>query len=198
MPQIFLSTDTHLGHPFLSRLRGYSSVAEHDEAIIRNIWRRTRGEGILFLLGDLVLGPADEKVGRLERLAGLADEVHVVLGNHDRPHPGNGNGHAHIGAWSRIFTSVQTVTSIRHEGRTILLSHFPYDGEGATREDHEDRFTQWRVRDEGRLLLHGHLHDTVKFRRSAAGSPMVHVGLDAWGLAPVSLYEAVSAADEAA
>lgn len=197
MTETFLTTDAHLGHPFVARLRGFATVAEHDDAVCSAVRRRTRGGGRLFLMGDLALGPVEERADRLVRLANLADEVHVVLGNHDRPHPGNGNAHAHLEGRSALFTSVQTAATLRHEGTTWLLSHFPYDGEGEGRADRPDRWTQWRLRDEGTPLMHGHVHDTVRARRSARGTVMVHVGLDAWGLRPVTLHEAVTAGREA-
>lgn len=197
MSETFLTSDTHLGHPYVASLRGFATVAGHDDHVCASIERRTRRAGRLFLLGDLALGPAEEKLDRLARLACLADEVHVVLGNHDRPHAGNGNGHAHLREWSNIFTSVQTFTSLRYRGVTWALSHFPYDGEGESRADRTDRWTAWRLRDEGIPLMHGHVHDTTRFRLSRTGTPMAHVGLDAWGLRPVTLHEAVTAGREA-
>lgn len=194
MAETFLTSDTHLGHPHVAKLRGFATVAEHDDAVCRSILRRTRAGGRLFLLGDLVMGPANEKWERLERLADLADEVHVVLGNHDRAHAGNGNAHDHLQVWSQIFTSVQTATTLRYQGITWALSHFPYDGEGDGRNDRPDRWTAWRLRDEGTPLLHGHVHDTLRYRTSNLDTPMVHVGLDAWGMSPVTLHEATSQA----
>lgn len=40
---------------------------------------------------------------------------------------------------------------------------------------------QYRLRDEGRWLLHGHTHQPERIRGRE-----IHVGLDAWDLAPVN------------
>ena len=59
-----------------------------------------------------------------------------------------------------------------------LLSHMPYSGDHSL----EDRCTQWRLRDEGDYLLHGHLHGDPP-----SGERQIDVGLDCWDYAPVSL-----------
>lgn len=45
------------------------------------------------------------------------------------------------------------------------------------------RYTQYRLRNEGRWLLHGHTHQAEQRREGKE----IHVGVDAWELAPVSL-----------
>jgi calcineurin-like phosphoesterase family protein len=41
---------------------------------------------------------------------------------------------------------------------------------------------QWRLRDEGKYLIHGHLHSAEKFNGRE-----IHVGVDAWDFTPVPL-----------
>ena len=178
--------DPHVGHPLMSRLRGFSSVDEHDHRILANL-RIMDTEDCFYILGDLAFGL--DKFRLLGQLAAVTYETHVILGNHDRPHPMNRNYADHLAGWNRIFSSVSVAGSLRHEGHTVLLSHFPYDGEGSHHEG-DDRASQWRLRDEGRLLFHGHTHEKTQRSESALGTPMVHVGADAWGLGPVRLEEA--------
>lgn len=66
---------------------------------------------------------------------------------------------------------------------TVMLSYFPY----ATDHTTSARYLQFRLRDEGNWLLHGHTHakEKITSRRE------IHVGLDAWNLRPVSLTDIV-------
>lgn len=195
MGETFFTSDPHLGHTKVTRERGFIRVADHDRRILDGIRRRLRPGGRLFVLGDLTMGDRkDECLDRLSEVGELGDfDIHVILGNHDRPHPMNTNAQEHHAAWAKRFASVQSVGSLRRGGKKFLLSHFPYDGEGESREGDEDRAEQFRLRDLGNPLIHGHVHDTVRYRLSALGSPMYHVGLDAWGLAPVTFHELLAA-----
>lgn len=195
MPQTWLTSDTHLGHGFVAALRGFASPEEHDMAVAHNWDRRVHDRDVVWVLGDVALG------GWRDRLPWFAERPgtkHLVLGNHDRAHPMLRNAHAHQKTYLSVFDSVQTAASLRHDGRTVLLSHFPYDGEGNSRDEDADRASQWRLRDEGRLLLHGHVHDDVRARVSVRGTLMGHVGLDAWELSPVTLPDIFAAIDERA
>lgn len=205
MATTWLSSDTHFGHAFMAKWRGFASADEtdpeviaeairrHDERILANIFKRVRRGDELFLLGDLMLGKKADGLAHLGRITEAGITVHVILGNHDRAHPMNGNSHAHLRPLLEVVESVQVAGMLRHEGRKIHLSHFPYDGEGELRLEADERAGQWRLRDEGKMLFHGHVHDELRARRSANGTPMVHVGLDSWGLFPVSLHDALSA-----
>ena len=181
---IWLTSDLHIGHDKIAHARGYPTTTAHDHAITRGIHRRVNPRDDLFILGDAALG---NKQTAAELIATLPGRKHLILGNHDRQHPLNGNTHnPHDGDLRDVFNSVQLATTLRHGGTVLLLSHFPYDGDPQP----DDRHTQWRLPDHGTPLLHGHMHDTTRARRSRRGTAMVHVGVDAWGMAPVPLGEA--------
>lgn len=177
MGEIWLTSDIHLGHDFVARHRGFATSGKHDSHLARTWDRRIRDDDEVWVLGDVALNGWAE---RMQWFANRPGIKHLVLGNHDRAHPINRNAHVHLRTYARVFDSVQTAARMKG----LLLSHFPYDGDRG-----EDRHTQWRLRDEGVPLVHGHLHDDVTVRRSQKGTPMVHVGLDAWGLAPVTLHQ---------
>lgn len=189
MSQIWLTSDTHLGHDFVARTRGFEDHAEHDDHLARRWDKRVRDGDEVWVLGDIAMN------GWAERIEWFADRrgiKHIVLGNHDRAHPMNRNAHQHLTTYlCHGFSSVQTVAQLSHKGQRVLLSHFPYDGEGYTRGTSHDRATQWRLRDEGQPLLHGHCHDAIRYRKSHYDTPMHHVGLDAWDLAPVTIHDAM-------
>ena len=193
MSEIWFTSDTHLGHKKVAELRGFEDTDEHDAFLAARWDKRVRDDDEVWVLGDIALGGWATRIEWFAQRPGIK---HLVLGNHDRAHPLNKNAHDHLRYFLDYFKTVQTIANVRYKGGVYLSSHFPYDGEGATREDAEQRHTQWRPRDEGATLFHGHVHDSVKFRRSQAGSPMVHVGLDAWNLSPVNINDAIGAIKE--
>ena len=174
---LFFTSDLHIGHSMLAGLRGFDSVAKHDAVVLANLRKIGKGHDI-FILGDIVFGP--DKVGGiariLESLAG--NKVHLILGNHDRGHPCNPNGYRHLGLYEG-FTSVQTAAQVRG----MMLSHFPYNGD----HTREQRFDQWRLRDCGLTLLHGHTHSCEKVSYSPSTTVQVNVALEAWDMRPASL-----------
>ena len=174
MPTYFTS-DIHYEHRLLSFLRGFDSPEAHDDSF-DEMWRSTVGKNdLVWILGDLHMSgyrPA------LERMAALPGRKRIVLGNHDAAHPMHRTAGAAFGPFTDVFEQVTTAATIRLNGRKVLSSHFPYDGEG--RRTGSERFTQWRLKDLGEPLLHGHTHAPDRATRSASGSLQVHVGLDAW------------------
>ena len=91
MPQTWLMADTHLGHRVAARARGFGEdVQAHDATILRNLARKVRDGDDLYLLGDLAF---DGWVERMPALAQLPGNLHIILGNHDRPAPNNPRGH---------------------------------------------------------------------------------------------------------
>ena len=80
--RIFATSDTHFGHDreFLYKPRGFNSIAEHDEEVIRR-WNETvEPDDWVLHLGDVMLG--DNKHG-LECLKKLNGKIFIVPGNHD-------------------------------------------------------------------------------------------------------------------
>lgn len=179
MANVFFTSDLHLGHDYVARVRGFADAARHDVAIVANWSAAVRPDDHVWILGDLA---ASSPAYALGVLAGLPGVKHLVLGNHDRAHPMHRDAYRQQAAYLDVFASVQASARRRIQGREVLLSHFPYD-----RDRDEFRFAQWRLADLGVPLLHGHTHGTERLSRSARSTPEIHVGLDAWDLAPVPL-----------
>lgn len=187
-----MTSDTHFGHEAIPRLSGrpFDSISEHDEALIEN-WNSVVGaEDLTFVLGDAFLG------NRLALMRAYLPRMNgrkiLVSGNHDKTFAGSSSGWKHVREYVDAgFEQVMAwgtyklpPTSPEKKGRKVLLSHFPYDG------DHigtPDRHVGARLRDEGQVLLHGHVHEEWKTRRSGrAGTLQVNVGVDVWNYTPVS------------
>lgn len=191
MSETWFTSDTHLGHELVAQKRGFDTVEEHD-AHLAKMWDRVvQPDDDVWVLGDLAMNGWKQRLGWFGQRPG---HKNLVLGNHDRAHPSQKNAHAHQVEFLRHFESVQSSASINRNGETLLLSHFPYNGEGSTRDVvKKDRYTQWRLRDEGLPLIHGHTHDPIQFRFSTRGSKMHHVGVDAWNLSPVRFHDLMNA-----
>jgi calcineurin-like phosphoesterase family protein len=183
---IWYTSDTHFDHKFVAKLRGFTKVElikdeetligdteAHDNAVIANWNTLVKPGDIVWHLGDVGMGHLDRFRSQVEQLNG---HIHLITGNHDDVFPGHRDSHKFQRDWLQHFDSVQAYARRRVAGTRLLLSHFPYRG------DHgPERYTQYRLRDEGLWLLHGHTHSTVQLTPR-----QLHVGLDAWGLHPVA------------
>ena len=117
----------------------------------------------------------------VELLESVPCEVRLVTGNHDPAHPCH---RGHVSAAERLrdaFSWVGPWARCKHSGREAILCHFPYDGDSGP----VDRDVQWRPRDVGIPIIHGHVHSQERLTFSRADTRQVHVGLDAWDMRPV-------------
>ncbi len=193
---VFFSSDTHFLHGLVAGHRGFETSGEHDETVIARWNALVRPDDLVWHLGDVGLGN-EAKV--LEQAARLNGRKQLVAGNHDPCWPGHRDSRKHQRTWLQVFESVQAFAKIRLDGQMVLLSHLPYE------QDHTDepRHTQFRLRDQGEWLVHGHTHQALRLgpsprylttmsttiRSDYTTVPRgreVHAGLDAWGLHPAS------------
>jgi len=198
MSTVWYTSDLHFGHRLVAGHRGFFKAdrtvdtADHDEHIVA-VWNQhVRPEDTVWILGDMSMRGPKAFGPYVERLNGT---LHLIAGNHDSVHPMHRDSFKHQRAWLDFFASVQTAARRKFNGHEVLLSHFPYRGEGARNQP--DRYTQWRLPDEGLPLIHGHTHDPNQRLSGTCpdyGSRMVHVGWDAWGR-PVSQNEVAELLD---
>lgn len=172
------TSDTHFGHELVARDRGFNSVSEHDEELARRWNEAVRPEDTVWVLGDVALGKRVETLAIFERLNGTK---HLVWGNHDNCGTQQNHSWTYHALYLQYFKTIQPFAVHRIAGQKVMLSHYPYTSD---RPDLEARNMQYRLRDEGRFLLHGHLHSPVQ--RTSARE--IHVGLDAWDLVPVTQH----------
>lgn len=170
-------SDIHFGHERVAELRGFDCVDDHDEYVLDEI--NALHSGRLILAGDLTIGRARDENRLFDALEKINRDNHLVfdliLGNHDLAFSGNSKAHKRIGRYYQAFRSVQSVMTLKYANRRMLVSHFPYQS-----ADNPEDYSQWKLPDKGKWLLHGHTHDS---------SPMsvgkqIHIGVDAWHKPP--------------
>jgi calcineurin-like phosphoesterase family protein len=171
----WFTSDEHYGHRNIIAYSGRPFAHVHDmqEGLIARHNARVQHGDLVIHVGDFAMD-ARLVPAVLPRLRGR----HVLVsGNHDRCHPcrkGWEKSRRDYLLWG--FESV--VENLVVDG--MLVHHMPYRGDSGEKE----RFAQYRPKDEGKILLHGHVHE--KWRRRGR---MVNVGVDKWNWAPVSLEE---------
>ncbi|AEV51926.1 metallophosphoesterase [Prescottella equi] len=197
---VYFTSDLHLGHERIAEHRGYPSSDAHDRAVLDSLIALPR-DSQLWVLGDVTIGRRRDEDFWLHEL-GVASRIqritmHLVPGNHDSCHPMHRDAFKHQGRFLNAFASVQAFARRKLAGQNVLLSHFPYRGDHTA----EDRATQYRLRDEGLWLLHGHTHSSdrgpaIQTLTNWGGDitatrplhKQIHVGWDAWNR-PVDIDE---------
>lgn len=136
----------------------------HDLYIEQKLMDPPHGSTVI-LLGDVALGNRGQGLDTLHRVKkkGGLSRLSLVCGNHDDCWSGHLHGWKHQKKYLEVFDTVHDFLKMKapktnfRPPREILLSHFPYTGDHT---DH-DRYTQYRLPDEGNWLIHGHTHSDV-------------------------------------
>jgi len=175
----FFTSDLHVGHANICAYTGrpYSSVEDMNAGLIE-AWAETVGaDDEVWILGDLALGRISETLPLVSALSG-----HKILvpGNHDRCWAGASDP----ARWRDVYLQQAGIEAIVDapasyrlpDGTVCALDHFPYAGDSQD----TDRYGAWRPSDNGRWLLHGHVHTAWRQR-----GRQINVGVDAWGGRPV-------------
>lgn len=171
------TSDTHWGHGNIIGLSGrpFDSLEEMNEAMVDN-WNATVNvKDTVWVHGDLVMGKRDETLSFVSRLNGT---IILIPGNHDHCGPWHRAEQEWIGKY--IDAGVDDVMPINFTdslgGREVACSHFPYRGDHTENE----RYIEFRPKDNGLWLLHGHVHEAWK-----VNGRQINVGVDVWGFKPV-------------
>jgi calcineurin-like phosphoesterase family protein len=177
----WFTSDTHFGHTnilkFEPEARPFSDTNHMDEVMIEN-WNAVVAPGDeVWHLGDAVMGDFDKGIQKMQRLNG---KKILIPGNHDRIFSGAKKGYAEKweSAYREVFDHIQPeITAITMQGINFLVSHFPYAG------DHGDvdRYPDKRPYNDGRPLIHGHVHSLFHTKDN-----MFNVGVDVNDLTPVA------------
>ena len=173
MGKIWVTSDLHFMHnkPFIYEQRGFQSVYEMNEAIVKRFNEVVKPEDDVYILGDLMLN--DNEAGRqlINRLNGW---LHIVYGNHDTS--------ARREIYSHIWKLVEAGDALTLKYKYhFYLSHYPtlcanYD---------EDKPLKARI-----INLCGHSHTTDPFADWDKGL-IYHCEVDAHNCAPVLLDDII-------
>lgn len=178
--KIWFTSDTHFGHvkDFLWAPRGFNSIEEHDEIIIKNWNEIVNPNDDIYHLGDVMLNDNDHGIECINRLNG---RIHLILGNHDTE--------------SRIelYKTCPNIVEICHAkelkiGKNYFwLCHYP------TITANYDDDKSWAKH---LICLYGHTHQKTKFytypTEDGSYNPYMYcVCLDAHNNRPVELQEII-------
>jgi len=184
----FVTSDHHFGHARIGELaaRPFSSVAEMDREMVERWNALVSPDDVVLHLGDLALGPISQSVALTSQLNGRRL---LVPGNHDRVSPATQSNRA-IERFRPLYedagwTVLPEILRGTRRGARLLASHYPYEGDTTGVERHSTH----RPGDEGIPLLHGHTHSR---EFGPHGSHEFHVGVDAFGYAPIQ-FELIDA-----
>lgn len=208
----YFTSDLHIWHRLVAGLRGFwmESIEEdhlvadltgHNDAV-KKAWSVVRPDDIVWVQGDLCVNER-HWTSVLAFIKDLPGRKRLVSGNHDPVSSIHRDAWKHQRAALEVFETVQDFARIKLGGRRVLLSHYPYSGvgsEGLRGEDgtaKEERYTEFRLTDCGTPLIHGHTHGPEKLHYSDAGTPQIHVGMDAWNMKLVPQHEVEKLLDTA-
>lgn len=174
---IYITSDTHFCHDksFLYAPRGFASVEEMNEQIVKNWNSLVRFDDDVYLLGDVMLNDNNEGLRLLKSLNG---KIHIIRGNHDSD--------ARIELYKSCFNvvSVSMVELLKVGGLHFYLSHYPT----LTSNFDFDKPLKSRV-----FNLCGHTHTSDPFLDwDRHNSPIYHCELDAHNNFPVSTTEIIT------
>lgn len=172
--KIWVSSDFHFGHnkPFLYEPRGFTSIEEHDHALIEN-WNSVVGaEDEAYVLGDIMLNDNERGLHHLRQLKG---HLHIICGNHDTD------------ARRALYSTSPNVVEVTDAGYLkagkyrFFLCHYPtkvgnFDDAIASKKFYS---------------LCGHAHTSERFL-DFSELKSYHVELDAHDMYPVSLDTIIS------
>lgn len=180
----WFTADPHFGHLTPAAARGFATAADHDAVLFQNLKGALLPGDRLFVLGDISSGIPDQEDRALRLLADVRDatgtRLHLLAGNHDAVHPMHARSLAGHSRFLRTFDTVSAAMTLKIEGKRAVVNHFPYDGDHTS----PDRHVQWRPRDCGAPVIHGHTHFTDKVSYSKCGTLQLCVSLDAWEMRP--------------
>jgi calcineurin-like phosphoesterase family protein len=179
---IWFTSDMHFGHANIitySRRPFRDLDHMHGELIER--WNEVvQPHDDVWVLGDVAMGSIEESLKLIPRLNG---RKLLVTGNHDRCWAFHGAKHE---PWIQRYQDAgfdeihQGQVPFSLGDQPVEMCHFPYRGDS----QYEDRYLQARPQDNGKWLLHGHVHETWK-----QWGRMINVGCDVWDYRPVASSE---------
>lgn len=175
---VFLTSDLHFNHDreFVWKVRGFNSVQEMNETIVKN-WNSVVGpDDDVYVLGDLCLGGGTPFTLLANKwlIESLNGKLHIIRGNHDT--------NPRVIMYSQcanVVDEVKWADMLNYKGYHFYLSHFP-TLTGNLEKESLKKCT---------CNLFGHTHQTTNFHLDMPY--LYHVGVDSHNCYPVSLDDII-------
>jgi len=180
----FWTADLHLSHTRileLCPLRPWADLEAMNRGLVER-WNQTVGpEDEVWVIGDFAMGRIRETLRRVPEFHG---KKILVPGNHDRCSPAYPHKKDRVEDWESYyleagFWAIRPPGPEEIAGVPCNVNHFPYPDTADDR--YGERFDAFRPVDDGRPLIHGHVHSAWKTK-----GRMVNVGVDVWDFRPVA------------
>lgn len=155
---VYVTSDTHFGHAqkFIYEKRGFSSVAEHDAAIIENINNLVNKDDILFHLGDFCLNTTYDRFEEIINSINCQN-IYCLWGNHNSrirqayEREVNAKYGSDIDVYPFRYKNIIFVGNHLNcviRGKFVVLNHFPLQ--------------VWDRMKDGSYMLCGHSHYSLQ------------------------------------
>lgn len=166
---IYFSSDLHLNHnkSFIYEPRGFSSIYEMNDTIIKNFHHIVTIEDDLYLLGDTFLGELESGIHLFNQLPG---KIHLIWGNHCTDNRKEAMSKCH-----NVVEILGFANIVKYQKYHFYLSHFPTI---TTNFDDYQKPLKQRT-----LCLAGHTHSKEKFDQCGS----YNVAVDAHNCFPISI-----------
>lgn len=183
-PFTHMYSDPHYGHKNIIGFcdRPFKDVEEMNEGLVLRFNEMVAPEHTTLFVGDCTMGirlsQFKEKV-----MARLNGRKVLVRGNHDPNY---------TKCLAMGFDFVADRLWLDLDGTPAVVSHYPPKGAKDTHRDLDSRY--WDRRPDlqpGVVYIHGHTHENSA---TFPGERRIHVGVDAWDYAPVSIEEVIKLA----
>ena len=175
---IYLTSDLHFNHnrEFIWKARGFTSVQEMNEEIIKRYNALVRPDDDVYILGDSSLGGGDAQIladnkALIEQLNG---RLHIIRGNHDTD-----RRVVMYASCKNVVGPILYADMLHYKGYHFYLSHFPT----LTGNLEKESLKQCTCN------LFGHTHQTTNFHMDMPY--MYHVGVDSHDCKPVLLDDII-------
>lgn len=171
---IYLTSDLHFNHDreFIWKARGFTSVQEMNEEIIKRHNALVRPDDDVYILGDSSLGGGDAQIFAANKalIEQLNGKLHIIRGNHDTD-----RRVAMYASCKNVVGPILYADMLRYKGYHFYLSHFP----ALTSNLEKESLKQCTCN------LFGHTHQQTNFYMDMPF--MYHVGMDSHDCTPVLL-----------
>ena len=166
---IYVTSDLHFCHDknFCWQERGYSSIEEMNEDLVKKYNSVITDKDIVYILGDCML--LDNEKG-IELLKSLKGHKYLAYGNHDS------DNRIELYNFYNIFEDIQMGYRIKYKKKYFILTHYP-----TIVGNYGDEKPLWS--------LCGHLHTKDKF--IDIDKKCYHVEVDAHNNYPVLLDDII-------